>query len=180
MYLTPPVNVHILQLFREINNKYEITIPYDIIYIILNFINQSTLFYHKNIILFHCLKYKYLNYFNENIEKDIFKIRIPINRNIEWSITNHSNKSQQLLKTRGLFGLDLIRHVLMIQIKVLNEPDYLFMYDEHQNIVLASKERTYLYLNTNSWEEIIEDYNDYKMLHWPRLIIDNHGDTNYL
>ena len=68
----------------------------------------------------------------------------------------------------------------MVQIKVLNEPDYLFMYDEHQNIVLASKERTYLYLNTNSWEEIIEDYNDYKMLHWPRLIIDNHGDTNYL
>lgn len=179
--------------------------------------NEIRLFY-KNIYLFKIFDYRELTMISlpaclleydmsekdkqhdsifPSLKTDIFSLKLPDNRNIEWAINkyidkdyifwpdNHNSINEFQKKT-------IQRNNLLIDIKIMGEDEYLIAkkYDDDNHdsfeIIPVDMKLKLKYLNNEPRDEIVFDYNNY--LEWKdshyhdewRLFIDMHGQGTFL
>lgn len=175
--------------------------------------NEIKLFY-KNIYLFKIFDYRELTMISisaclleynltekdkthesifPSLKTDIFKSKLPDNRNIEWAINKyidndvfiyHENDSDALYEKKVIE-----RNSLLLDIKIFGETDYLIAkeYEKDGSFKLVEIDNSLKlkYLNNEPREEISLDYLNY--LEWKdtpehdnwRLYIDTYGQGSY-
>ena len=157
-------------------------IPIDIILYIFKLYKRSiiidegnTRMYLHNIIAYHTLKYNYWP--SLNMYTDIFKVRFPSNRGLEWSIKNHMQQSTILESDgRNLYP----RNKLLAEINIINAKykEYSFLnkyaYKTKKSIEemyikpLSLKEKV-RFINDCDIIEIYQDYLEWISLTWGLL-----------
>ena len=187
----------IKKVYIQLSKKFNL--PYDIIKSIFKInrnndrqIEEEIRIFYKNNILFNIMEYKHANilistrevsnarfYFNpkarrdiftkfNELKEDIFKHRFPDKRGIEWGIKVYATKQSPYNINNKLVS----NHInTMILINIIGEKNYLVTYKDG-NILEADNKSKIEYLNTCSYEVIIDDYSEYlaykhqNMLDW--------------
>jgi hypothetical protein len=141
---------------------------------------------HKNVIQTWIKKYEDINMWNGFYDKILFEYRLPDGKNCEWAIKTSPLRQKQEYNDNITF-LD-IREKLMVEINILGENNYLKKYINSDNPICVPAERRLKikYLNTSDFNEIYDDYNNFKnvkgTIHegaWS-MIIDTFGDATFL
>ena len=181
----------------------------------INIENEIKLFY-KNIYLFKIFDYRELTMISlpaclleydltgkdkthesiyPSLKTDIFKSKLPDNRNIEWAITKYINSNVFIQHDEGysnaIYEKKIIeRNNLLLDIKIFGEKNYLiakeYGQDESFKIVPINFKLKLKYLNNEPRDEVCMDYLNY--LEWKdtpqhnawQIYIDNHGQGSFL
>ena len=180
--------------------------------------NEMKLFY-KNIYLFKIFDYRELSMISisaclleydlteknsthesmfPSLKTDIFKSKLPDNRNIEWAIKKYINTDIFFYHESGDFGdyqqRVIDRNNLLFDIKIFGEKDYLIAKEYEKDVgdgnnfkfIPVNFKLKLKYLNNEPRDEICMDYLNY--LEWKdtpnndewRIFIDNHGQGSFL
>ena len=95
-----------------------------------------------------------------------FAYRIPIGRDCEWCIKNSSNKKLIFNNDHSIKKIEDIRERLFLEINILGEEEYIYTCDDILVHPIpykpASRKVKLHYLNTSSFDEIYNDYSNFK------------------
>jgi len=189
------MNILILRVLFQLSSQKNI--PREMIIKIYQYLLSDNLKYHTNLIQSRCLDSEY----NDKKSQIIINNCIPINYGTEWVIKQYNKSDLEILRKLEKHGClsfsnnrrhSYERGILLSQIRVLGEEEYLFSEILNEEGVISNFKEAPLnmkvkYLKLTEYEESLSDYVDFRgkgefgdMGGWPKLIIEPCGDSRYL